>query len=63
MWQHFREVEGEGLTSYAKFAFGRDYNTPAPRFFLLTKQLMAPITGENNTPRMCWWESWDGVSR
>lgn len=55
-------LKTRGLTSYAKFAFGCDYNPQMADASLLATQLLKPICGddEHHIPslRRLWWEAW-----
>ena len=56
------KLKTKGLTTYAKYAFGCDYNPQMPDPSILTNQLLEPVADgkEDMVPllRMLWWEAW-----
>jgi hypothetical protein len=56
------QLKTKGLTSYAKFGFGCDYNPQMADASLLVSQLLKPLCGddEHHIPslRRLWWEAW-----
>ena len=56
------ELKTRGFTTYAKFAYGCEYNPQMADASILTTQLLKPVAkdDEDKLPglRMLWWEAW-----
>ena len=56
------ELKTRGFTTYAKFAYGCEYNPQMSDASILTTQLLKPVAKDDDDKipglRMLWWEAW-----